>query len=377
MYTPLLSTPLPSRVLLLSGQDSSVRTDVATLHSLGVTALMHHTGEKEALKALAESAFPATDEARSTAQYTIDMLVCEEQFAGRALPFFLRKLSTHSHYGRIPVLVLTRSNQAAEMLKVCGVTALSRPYTQKDLSDAIAKALSPMRRPLSSLRLEAVCRRLEAEKKTAGKKSGSPEARTLLQEGLQALASGQRGKAEVLFLESLKVQPDLVEASLNLARLAHQRGDREGTNACLLRAADSCRRRGLVEQEETIRSMLPPDMKTKDIVLQEAAALLTAGNYGRAARNLLEHCSNSSDQKLYAVVARACQMTPFPQESIDKICRTLEKMGQGETAGNLRNRLLGRGEELPPLDREWTESFSRFREWLNIASYTAWAWRQT
>ena len=385
MHAPLYSTTLPSRVLLLSGQECSVRTEIATLHSLGVTALMHHTSEKDALHALSGSSFSApglaqsppapadqTDSSRRTGRYTIDILVCEEIFASRQALFFLHELAKHPQYSRIPVLVITRSEQAAEMVKKCGITALPRPYTQKDLSEALARALSPMRRPLSVTRIAGMCERLSPKKKDACANT----APALLRAGLQALACRQAEKAEKAFLAALRLEPDMVEACLNLAKLEHSRGNKAVTVNYLLRAAASCKRRGLVEQEESIRALLPPEMKRNDIFMQEAVTQLAANNYHSAAQNLLDHCADSPERQLHAAVARACQMTPSPQQSIEKLCGTFEKMGQGATAARLRRRLLCDGEEAPPVAKAIVETFPRLKEWLNIATHTAWAWRQ-
>lgn len=378
MFTTSDTTIAPANVLILSQGESSVRIETSTLRTLGISAISHCCSSAGAL-AFLDSLFtaPATLAENTTKKTLLDLIICDERFDNRLIFNFLLTIARNPLYANIPLLIVAGSNATLEAAKHCSISVIARPYTQKGLHNAITKALSLSCSPLTIAKLTTYC---QGTKKTV-KPATSPRGGILttsdvMKRGHSRMHQRKYDEAEQEFLEVLRRQEDHLEANLALAKIYRARGNAPATNNFLLHAAATCHRKKEFKQAAAIRALLPEKMRHGGVFQQEALASLRIGDYKNAALGFLEHYAENPEQPLYAVIARACQMTRTPQECLTIICATYDQMGKKELAENLRRRLLADHGSAIPSPRSWLDKFPRLRDIVNVASYTAWIWKQ-
>lgn len=392
MQAPYYSALIPTHVLLLSDEEEGMKIEINTLQSLGSSSLVHSASEQEALVFLRKkisapqpfsaSAIPASS--KSTNPFRkLDVLVCSDFLGGCSIAFFLRKMAAEPALAQVPVLVAASTEAIAKSLRACGVAAIARPYSIQNFSEATTKAMSPMRQALSLARLDAFCQ-AEEKKPTRNQWRSLRETRAslgLVEEGVRRMQAKDFLGAEKIFIAILQQEDDCVEACLNMARIARARGDRERTTAFLVRAAAECKIHRRYRHAEAIRALLPKAILESGIYLAEANRQMHQKKFKKAALNFLEHSRERTDQPLYAIVARATQLTDAPVENLTRLCEAYAVLGYAEIAQKLRNRLLSMrrahtAEEAEFDESSWLDKFPLLRDVVDIASCTAWAWRR-
>ena len=379
MYAPASSAHLPARIVFLSRQESSVRSDARALRSLGVRTITHTADGQELLEQMKSD---PTWGARTAAEAAVDVLVCDEQLKDMSALAFLQALAGLPAQRTMPVVVLTASPETCRELQAAGVQALARPYAMGDLAAALNKALSPMRSPLRKDVLDALVMQgalgssSERKEKKTKAKTAPITTSDLFNSGLDEMRRNAPGKAEAVFLQVLKRQEDHVEACICMARIHRARGDALAMQRFLLRAAAATLRQGDKKRAASIADLLPEHMRGTGIFIYEAIARMEEGEYRAAALSFLDVCRESPNMQLHAVLARACQFTEKPEESIRKLCNAYESMGHDVTAKKLRQRLLHNPEKSYQDDSSWLDRFPRLKEAVYVASFAAWAWKQ-
>ena len=383
MQAPRRSALIPDRTLLVSDGEQNMAIEVHTLCSIGTKGLFHAATTGEALvflqKKLRSGAAP------------LDILICDELLADRSIAFFLHSLASTPEYRDLPVLVVSRSDASARALAAIGLTVLARPYSQKDFAEAVARAMSPMRQPLSPARLEVFCR-AEARKPTKNQWRSlktMENSLSLVEAGVQRMQARDFRGAERVFLEVLRHDEDCVEACLNLARIARQREDNETLTHYLVRAATECTIHRRYRHAEAIRALLPKKVLQNGIFLAEACRQMERRNFQKAALNFLEHCKEHKKVPLYAVLARTAQLTSSPAEHLAQLCKAYADLGFESVSRKLSARLLSedpkvqRHENSTALPRKvdseedasWLDAFPLLRDVVDVACYTARLWK--
>ena len=377
MYAPASSAYLPARVVFLSAREQGVRTDTRTLRSLGVRGIRHIASGQEFLKELEQAPTQESTTIRETG--VVEALVCDERLEDMSALVFLRSLAAMPSRRNMPVVVLTSSPEACENYRSTGVQCLVRPYAEEDLAEALNRALSPMRCPLRKDVLDALVGESASErkeKKPHGEKSAVETTTDLFNRGLEALRKNAPKNAEAAFLEVLKRREDHVEACIGMARIHRSRGEMAEMQRFLLRAAAASLRQGDKTRAGSICNLLPEHMRGGAIFIYEAIARMEEGEYRAAALSFLDVCREYPNMRLHAVLARGCQFTQRPEESIKKLCNAYESMGHDVTAKKLRQRLLYSRETSYEEGSSWLDRFPRLKEVVSVASVTAWAWKQ-
>lgn len=371
MQTTTSSAHTVASVLLLSQKESSVRTEVSSLRALGVTSIEHQHTTSEAISFLNKSFFLSMKK-----EPAVQAIICDELFENQLIFHFLLKLIKKPHLVQIPILLLTNSKRTAEIARQCGVSVLSRPYTQQQLAEALAKATSPLQSAINAKKLSTCCESIP--KKSREKVTKAAQLITTsdyMKRGMSFMKSKKLEEAEQDFLAVLKRNRDHVEANLALAKIYRMRGDAPATTSFILRAAAACQRNKDTKQLESIRSLLPERMRNGNILQQEALMALRAKDYRKAAHDFLEYCEENPDQPLYAAIARSCQLTSSPYESLVNICNAYANMGKQEISDKIRTRLIAEPGSSIQLTSSWLDNFPRLREIVYVASFTARAWR--
>ena len=409
MQAPRRSALIPAKALLVSDGEQNMAVEVHTLSSIGTKNLLHaatageafvyvqkkarsqagsQPGNQPGFQTGSQSGYRFGSAPRAT---PLDILVCDELLDDRSIAFFLHSMASAPETRDLPVLVVARSDASAKALAGCGLTVLTRPYSQKDFAEAVVRAMSPMRQPLSATRLEAFCR-AEARKPTKNhwrSLKTIQNSLTLVEAGVQRMQAKDYKGAERIFLEVLRHDEDCVEACLNMARIARHRGDDAALTQYLVRAATECKIHRRFRHAEAIRALLPKKVLKEGIFLAEANRQMGRRNFQKAALNFQEHCKEHKNVPLYALVARAAQLTTSPAEHLARLCNAYADLGFGEISRTLSARLLSEdpkvqrnwsdmpisGQQRRDDDGRWLDSFPLLRDVVDVACYTARLWK--
>ncbi|MDR0339400.1 MAG: hypothetical protein LBH65_03885 [Desulfovibrio sp.] len=391
MHNPLPTAFRLKRALVIAGSESSVRTDARALRAMGVGALVHCRETDRAL-ALLEKESLAVRRSRKTLPTplspestglpaSLDVVICDEHCGDTTAFAFAGAMARRRALRVQPLLVLSSSAESAKKLRDAGVTVLERPYAERDLRQALKDAMSPLRRPLNPKAFSAP----EPEKKntSAGKKPenvtkggrGPMTTSDWFARGLEHLRGNGHDAAGEAFTRVLERSPDHVGAAVAMARVCRARRDANGTARYLLRAVAASRRAGDRQLADTIAAMLPAVMRDK-IFVYEALGRLEEGAYREAASSFLEAVAETPETPLHRIIARACLTTEKPDESMSRLCDALEGLGHKVMARALRRRLLNYQPYVMEERASWLDRFPRLKEAVDVASYTAWAWKQ-
>ena len=399
MQAPRRSALIPAKVLLVSDGEQNMAVEVHALNGIGTKSLFHAATTGEAFvfvqkKARQHTGNPvgllADSQARPKTR-PLDILVCDELLGDRSIAFFLHSMALAPETRDLPVLVIARSDASAKKLAGCGLSVLARPYSQKDLAEAVAKAMSPMRQPLSPTRLGAFCR-AETKKPTKNhwrSLKTIQNSLSLVDAGVQRMQAKDYKGAERIFMEVLRNDEDCVEACLNMARIARHRGDDAALTQYLVRAATECQIHRRLRHAEAIRALLPKKVLQQGIFLAEACRQMEKRNFQKAALNFLEHCKEHSNMPLHAVVARAAQLTNAPAEHLARLCSAYTDLGFEAVSRKLSARLLSEdpkvqrcegdlrfsGKQYAEESESWLDSFPLLRDVVDVACYTAKLWK--
>lgn len=384
---------MPTRVLVLSRSESSVRLDMQVLRSLGVTALTHMSDsagavaflekEQEALSAalaVVQTGTPSENtfgKRKKRPLSSIDLVVCDDELANAPASSFLYSLAEKKALRVQPVLVLTGSPKTAREFSAAGICVLERPYTPEALRKAIQKALSPMRQLLRPENLDRLINKGRAAQGER-QKPARPEPMTTsdwFKQGLAHLKRQDLKQAEYAFIQTLERNEDHVDASLGLVQVCRFRKDIKGVRRSLLRAAAACLRKEDKARAAAIAAALPVGMRG-NVFMHEAISYLEEGAYRRAALSFLDAGRQSGDVPLHRVIARGCLLSARPEESMEQVCSALEGLGHKDTAAALRRRLLS----YQPFERKkqtnWLDRYPMLKEAVSVAAYTVWIWKQ-
>lgn len=376
MYAPLSSAETSPRVLFLARSESSVRMDMSTLRSLGVTALTQRSTSSAALAFLEQE-----HAAPGPSGHAVDLVICDEQLGDLPASAFLYRLAQLPAMQTQPALVLSGSSSNARALRAAGVYVLERPYTPQDLARMIHKAMSPKRRLLRPTLFEAAAERkklpLQAKEppKPRAVAKGPMTTSDWFQKGQEHLAANDLSPAEYAFLQVLQRQEDHVEACLGLARVHKARKDGKAMRRALLRAAAACTRQGDKPRAEAIIAVLPESMRG-NIFMHEAIALMEENAYRHAALSFLDADRTSPEVPLHRIVSRACLLMPKPDESLTRVCEAFESVGHKAIAHALRRRLLSYSPYEEQGVPSWLDKYPKLKEAVSVAGYAAWAWKQ-
>ncbi|MDL2279880.1 hypothetical protein LJC15_04370 [Desulfovibrio sp. OttesenSCG-928-G11] len=378
MYAPLHAAFRPARILFLCNGESSVRNDARLLRALNVSDIHFCNDPQKALALLEEEALERSRGRLSTGQ-TLDLVLCDEDIKGK-VGTFVHAMAQRECLRSVPVLVLLSGAARASTLAGAGVTALERPYAELALSEALQKAMSPLRRVLSPVDTACLAE-CAGQLKTASAAASSPKKRKrpmttsdCYEEGLTLLKNGDHAGAASAFAAVLARNEDHVGAALGLAKSCRGLDDADGMRRALLRAAAACLRAGDRERALSIAALLPLGVRDK-IYMHEALARMEEDDYRAAALGFLDAARESPGTPLHRVVARACLLSANPDQNMRRLCAAYDGLGQGATANVLRRRLLDYDPYDAPASASWLDRFPLLRDAVNVASHTALAWR--
>ncbi len=380
MYAPLPAAVTPARILVLSRGESSVRIDMALLRAIGARGIVHHTRMEEAVDLLLACEETAEKPARPHPdRRPFDVVLCDAEFEDGSAVDFLLRLADNPFLNSQPVLVVAGGPGQAAALGQARISCLERPYTQKQMSDALAKAMSPMRPKLAAYLLAAAkparhpaCSRPRMD--GAGK-AGTVTTSDWMRKGMASLRGNDPRAAEAAFLRVLDRQDDHPEASLALAQIRLAREEGREARHMLLRAAAGCLRRGEKERAESIAALLPAHMRGDKLFVHEAQARMEEGEFRAAALSFLEARRENPETPLHSLLARAAALTPDPEDTLRNMCDAYERMGHKATAGGLRKRLLHNSMADEEEGPHWLDKFPALQEIVRVAAYTAHVWR--
>lgn len=379
MYAPLHAAFRPAKVLFLCNGEASVRNDSRLLRALNVSDI-HFCNEAQEALALLEAEALERSRGRLLAGQTLDLVLCDEDIKGKA-GSFVHAMAQRECLRSMPVLVLLSSSGQGRSLAGAGVTALERPYAELALSEALQKAMSPLRRvlnPVDTARLAGVAgqgKNAPAAALSAKKGKRPMTTSDCYEQGLSLLKNGDHTGAASTFAAVLARNEDHVGAALGLAKARRGLDDASGMRRALLRAAAACLRAGDSERAESIAALLPLGVRDK-IYMHEALARMEENDYRAAALGFLDAARESPGTALHRVIARACLLSANPDQNMRRLCAAYEGLGQDATANVLRRRLLNYTPYDAPEDSSWLDRFPLLRDALHVASHTALAWRR-
>ena len=385
MYAPVTLTTVPLQVVFLSRSESSVRTDSKALRELGVSGITHLRDSAEALaflekkfKATQSSAIAATGE--KSAEQLATLVLCDEHLADIPASVFLYTLAGHPELHRQPAMILTSSTESSRRLRPSGVYLLERPYMIRDMARMILKAVSPMRRLLRRTDFESASAQTgillqPRQRKVKSAVTAPVTTSDWFEKGMACLRDNRLREAEAAFLRVLDRQEEHIDAALGLAKVYGLQGDETGMRRGLLRAAAASLRNNKHDRAAQISALLPTEMRD-NIFLHEALSRMAEGEFKAAALGFLDAGKDSGGVPLHYIISRACQLTPSPEDCMRKLCDALTGMGYRSTAERLRQRLLNYPEFEPGQEPPtWLDAYPKVKEAVDVASYTAWAWK--
>lgn len=198
--------------------------------------------------------------------------------------------------------------------------------------------------------------------------------------GLRALRAGRPAEARGLFKAALEADSLDLEACLGLAGVCRRLEDPAGEQRWLNRAVLICLETGQKDRARSIQERLPRELADNPY-LTEARHLLLEGNYAEAAEAFLRLSLRKGQPPLYQLVARAAQLTDYPEDTLHDLCEAFRRNGQSGLAANLYQRLLAEPDDEGGADRLefepqsfWTR-FPRLYEVMAVARFTLHAWR--
>ena len=386
MHAPLPSLTLPARVLFLSRRESAVRTDATALRSLGVASISHICNSDKAvafLEAELGGRQKIVNETNISANAVpcVDLVISDESLEDVTAFAFLHRMAQNPLLQTQPVLVLTSSVNSSRLFRSAGAYVLERPYTISQMTRMLSKALSSTHRTLRSTSFEQVATAKAPDLLHKGPKTTVKKAPALMttsdwfKKALRHLQDNELNPAEHAFSQVLNRQEDHIDASLGMARVLRCRGDEPGMRRFLLRSAAACLREGNKGKAANIAELLPIGMRN-NIYVHEAIARMEEGEFRAAALGFLDASRETPEVPLHSIMARACQLTPDPEEKLRSLCTAYEGMGHHATAKKIRQRLLNyplfETGTPPP---HWLDNYPKVKEAVSIATYAAWAWR--
>ncbi|MDR2489302.1 MAG: hypothetical protein LBD42_07410 [Desulfovibrio sp.] len=316
---------------------------------------------------------------RPTCASPVDIVISDENLDDVPVSVFLYGLAQHPVLSSHPILVLTGTTESARRLRSAGVYLLERPYSVQGLTRMLQKAMSSMRRNLKADVFEAAAQLrgvpLQPRQKKQKIKPAAPSTTSdWYKKGMACLLHNHLREAEYAFIHVLERQEDHSDAALGLARIYHAKGDNKAMCRYLLRAAATSLREGNKIRAAHIAGMLPAKLRD-NIYFYEAFFRMEEGDYKAAALGFLDAAKENSDISLHHIISRACLLTSEPEIYMRRICVALAGMGYKATADRLRRRLLVYPEVTSEEAHSWLDAYPRIKDAINVASYTAWAWK--
>ena len=353
---------LPSLLFLARGE-GAVRTEIAALRRLGTAPIAVLGSLHLLLTHLADPSKPQPD-----------LILCDEHAGDTSLGYALAALYLERST-RPPVLVFPSRPKTVAHLQGAGIPMLERPYTLEALCEALLAA---------SQSKGSSCPALLPQPKPATRSLRKPM--TVADMHVEAMKLLQRGEVDAAahkFELALARTPGYVPALLGLAKTCRMRNDHKGMERALLRAYTSALRAGDTPMAENVAANMPQRLLQGNVFSHEAISYLEEGNPTEAARSFLEAARHQQQveghggpQLFNQLVARACQFTPNPQESLEMLCTGLERLGRTTMAQAVRSRLLHgvpTVEYAPPA--RWLDNYPRLRDVVDVARYTVSIWR--
>ncbi len=366
----------PERIIFLARNESSVRTDTATLRALGVNSIVFVTDAAKAVAALAELQKRRPHLANAILP---NLIVCDEYVGNTHIFNFLHSLGQHGALQCLPILVLASAPQTVTALQSIGIAALIRPYTQETLTKSIAQANAAFAQEVQWQALASLKKKLHSPASGATKRQPTAMLTTSdwCNKGIKHYQQGELSLAAQAFKAAIARQEDHVDANLGLACIYNKQNNTEKMNYRLLIAAAGATRQGLHAKAEAIMEKLPQKYQHGCIFTHEATQHLQTEEYQSAALSFLDAARTQKETPLHSIIARSSHFTPNPEQTLRELCVAYERMGHTTTAKGLRKRLLnGTVNTLQQPTASWLDNFPIVRDVLHVASFTAHAWKQ-
>ena len=357
MYAPQISALLPARILLVSAHESGGAADMSALRGLGVSSFALCPSPEQVPAVLADA----------SGNRPFECVVCPHRAKDDTALRLSAVMAGDAQLARFPVLFLSGDGSGVAALSATGAVTLTRPYAPNDLADALQKALSPLRKPLSAPVLPETA---APKTKTAEKAVTTSD---LLRAGHSHLQAGRLDVAAKTFAVALQRSDDLPEACLGMAGIERARDNPQQAGPWIVRAAAGYMRRN---DQAGFAALLPhlPQGTHNTIFAQEASALMSQGLYRQACRSFLEGAQKTGEP-LHALIARVCAFSDAPRRRMEIICDAFEASGHVNTAKALRVRLLYEEYDPGPERPSWLANFPLLQEIVCVAGWTAQAWR--
>ena len=356
-------------VLLLGKSEELVYIDRKMLRTCGAgRAVFSQNGLKTArfLAALPESKRPA-------------FIFCAEP-ADMGNLQLLRLIRLHPGLFDLPViLVMDRldSQIIAETGKLGSCSLLVRPYTQKEMENAILNAGKEKSRlepcPDASMFNQALTA-MDASSRPNTPARKQPDKNMLLI-GKSMLRQGKYQQAINVFRSHLQKEPASIGEALHGIALAHESLGAIQKNRDFLQQAAAA----YIEEEDfmsaralfaKLRGQTGPE-RTDNPLYHAGARLLKEGSFASAAVAFMQGHMLTPGVSFHAHAARACQFACNPEKSAEEICLHVERRNP-RLGRQLRNHLFMPGSieaepELKPRSGLW----GRVCEAVEVARYTA------
>ncbi len=356
-------------VLLLGKSEELVYIDRKMLRVCGVgRPVFSRNGAKTArfLGALPKSKHPA-------------FIFCTEPADMDSLRF-LGLIRLHPDLLDLPLILVTDrldSQVIAETSKLGSCALLVRPYTQKEMENAILSAGKEKSRlepcPDASMFKQA----LAALDNSQAPKSASRKqpAENMLLIGKNMLRQGKYQQAISMFIKHLQKEPALKGEALHGIALAKENlGLAQASRDCLQQAAVA-----YIEEENfmparalfaKLRPQGSPE-NTDNPLYHAGARLLKEGRFAPAALAFMQGQMLTPNMSFYVHAARACQFACNPEKSAEELCWHVERRSP-RLGRQLRNHLFMPGSSKPEPEPEPRSGlWGRVCEAVEVARYTA------